>query len=336
MVGYLVRGFVKFKFLKMRKRTSIVVLLVITSLLTLILVSQLRTVSTNPPITSDFGNTPENVKSIVRNSCYDCHSNETQLEWFHKLPFIASRVKEDIEKGREKINFSEWDQYSEKEQITILFNMLTKVKKDIMPPEDYLFVHPSSKLTDSQKEELETYIKGLDNIAGYSNNMDDQKRYEKAYQNWEENKEKEKKIEKSPNGIPFPEDYRKWKVVSSSYRLDHHTLRVILGNDLAIEAIDNNETNPWPDGAILGKVVWEQRNDENWEAAIVPSSFVHAEFMFKDSKKYGSTHGWGWARWLGTELTPFGQDESFTQSCIECHLPVKNRDYVFTTPSIFP
>lgn len=320
----------------MNNRTSIYILLLTFLIGLLILVSQFRNIVINPPITSDFGSTPETIKSIVRNSCYDCHSNETKLKWFNRLPLISNWVKEDIEKGREKINFSEWDKYSEKEQITILFNMLTKVKKNIMPPEDYLFVHPNSKLTDSQKEELEIYIKGLDDITSHSNNMDDKNSYEEAYQNWEENKEKEKKIKKSPNGISFPKDYRKWKVVSSSYRLDHHTLRVILGNDVAIRAIDNNETNPWPDGTILGKVVWEQRNDENWEAAIVPSSFVHAEFMFKDSKKYESTHGWGWARWLGTELEPFGQDESFTQSCIECHLPVKNRDYVFTTPSIFP
>ncbi|MER3317554.1 MAG: cytochrome P460 family protein [Allomuricauda sp.] len=320
----------------MNKRTSIYILLLTFLIGLLILVSQFRNIVVNPPITSDFGSTPETIKRIVRNSCYDCHSNETKLKWFNRLPLISNWVKEDIEKGREKINFSEWDKYSEKEQITILFNMLTKVKKNIMPPEDYLFVHPNSKLTDSQKEELEIYIKGLDDITSHSNNMDDKNSYEEAYQNWEENKEKEKKIKKSPNGISFPKDYRKWKVVSSSYRLDHHTLRVILGNDVAIRAIDNNETNPWPDGTILGKVVWEQRNDENWEAAIVPSSFVHAEFMFKDSKKYESTHGWGWARWLGTELEPFGQNKSFTQSCIECHLPVKNRDYVFTTPSIFP
>ncbi|MCK0160516.1 cytochrome P460 family protein [Allomuricauda sp. F6463D] len=320
----------------MNKKVSGYILLLIFLIGLSILGSQFRNVVVNPPITSDFGDTPENIKNIVRNSCYDCHSNETRLKWFHKLPIIANMVKADVEKGRQHINFSEWDTYSEKEQVTILFNMLTKVKKDIMPPKEYVFVHPEAKLTQNQEEELETYIKGLNNFASNTGNAEYKERYEKQYERWEKNKEKEKKIEKSPNGIPFPEDYRNWKVVSSSFRVDHNSLRVILGNDIAIKAIDDNEINPWPDGAILGKVIWEQRSDENWEAALVPSSFVHAEFMFKDAKKYKDTHGWGWARWLGTELKPFGEDPSFTQSCIECHLPVKNRDYVFTTPSIFP
>ena len=59
----------------------------------------------------------------------------------------------------------------------------------------------------------------------------------------------------APNGIPFPADYRDWRVISISHRTDNHTMRAILGNDRAIDAARNEKTNPWPDGSILGKVV---------------------------------------------------------------------------------
>ena len=320
----------------MRKKESVFAILIITSLYLTILLSQFRTISTNPQTTNDFGDTPGHIKQIIKKACYDCHSNHTQLSWYNKLPLIAGRVKKDIEKGRSKINFTEWDKYSEKEQLTILFNVLTKVKNNEMPPQDYKWLHSDSRLTEKDISELETYIKSLPKFQNKLAIGTKVKDYQDQHGRWEKSNEKEKKIEHSPNGIPFPKDYRKWQVVSSSFRIDHNTLRVILGNDVAIDAIAKNEVDPWPDGTILGKVVWEQGNDENWEAALVPSTFVHAEFMFRDSKKYENTMGWGWARWIGNDLKPFGKDKSFTQSCIQCHLPVKNKDYVFTTPSIFP
>lgn len=140
----------------------------------------------------------------------------------------------------------------------------------------------------------------------------------------------------APNGIPLPKGYQNWQILASSYRKDNDTLRIILGNNVAIKAAQTEKTTPWPDKTILAKLVWKARQDENWQAAIVPGQFVHAEFMFKDAQKYASTQGWGWARWLGTEQTPYGADEKFAQECVDCHTAVKSRDYVFTTPAILP
>lgn len=141
----------------------------------------------------------------------------------------------------------------------------------------------------------------------------------------------------SPNGIEYPAGYADWRVISISDRTDNKTMRVILGNEVAIEAARSGQTNPWPDGAILGKVVWKQAPKDKWPAALVPDSFVHAEFMFKDSAKWaGNGTGWGWARWKGVDQDPYGKDENVAQECIACHTPVKGRDWVFTTPALFP
>ncbi len=139
------------------------------------------------------------------------------------------------------------------------------------------------------------------------------------------------------NGIAFPVNYQDWAMVSVSHREDNKTLRAIVGNPKAIQAIEEGKTNPWPDGAILGKMVWKDRQDDHWKAATVPDKFIHAEFMFKDNQKWADTGGWGWARWLGTEQTPFGKDKlSASASCVACHTPVKSQDWVFTKPAIMP
>jgi len=141
----------------------------------------------------------------------------------------------------------------------------------------------------------------------------------------------------APNGIEFPSDYPNWRVISMSHRVDNHTVRAILGNDIAIEAARKGNTNPWPDGAILGKVVWKESEKPTWKTAIVPDRFVHAEFMFRDAARWSDNGtGWGWARWVGAEHEPYGKDADFSQECIGCHTPVKGSNWVFTTPAVFP
>lgn len=140
----------------------------------------------------------------------------------------------------------------------------------------------------------------------------------------------------SPNGIELPAGYKNWRLISVAHRTDKPTLRAVLGNDIAIDAARNGKTNPWPDGAILAKLVWKDRQHPQWATATVPGEFVHAEFMFKDSKKYAATGGWGWARWVGMEQKPYGKDANLAQECVACHQPVKGNDLVFTKPVALP
>lgn len=142
--------------------------------------------------------------------------------------------------------------------------------------------------------------------------------------------------EPAPNGIELPSGYASWQLIAVSHRTDNNSLRAILGNEKAIAAARSGQTNPWPDGAILAKLVWKDRTDEHWAAATVPGQFVHAEFMVKDSAKYAQTGGWGFARWVGQDQKPYGTDAGFVGECFGCHTPVKDRDYVFTTPVRLP
>lgn len=140
----------------------------------------------------------------------------------------------------------------------------------------------------------------------------------------------------APNGITLPEGYKDWRVIAVSHRTDNNSMRAIVGNDKAVEAARKGNTNPWPDGAVLGKLMWKAEIDANWPAAIVPGKFVQAEFMTKDAKKYEATGGWGFARWLGEDQKPYGKDAAFVQECFGCHIPVKGNDYVFTHPVKLP
>ncbi|GAA5188720.1 cytochrome P460 family protein [Ferrimonas gelatinilytica] len=135
------------------------------------------------------------------------------------------------------------------------------------------------------------------------------------------------------HGIEYPQGWQQWGTIAVSQRTDNQTIRVILGNDIAVEAARSGQTRPWPAGAKLGKVVWKAAALEQWPAALGPEQFVHAEFMVKDPARFTDSGGWGWARWVGLEQTPFNQGNGI---CVDCHTPVKGQDWVFTKPASWP
>lgn len=137
-------------------------------------------------------------------------------------------------------------------------------------------------------------------------------------------------IQPAPNGIQYIEGYGSWKAISTTDRFDNETMRVIFANDVAVKAIEDQCTDPWPDGVVFAKVAWKEKTDSHGN--ITPGEFYQAEFMIRDSKKYADTKGWGWARWRGINLKPYGKDAGFTNECISCHAPQKDNDYVFTAP----
>ena len=133
----------------------------------------------------------------------------------------------------------------------------------------------------------------------------------------------------APNGIALYPEYMSWKVVAPSYREDKDHIRVITGNETAVTALRAGK-NPLPDGSVLAKVAFQTEKHPSFPAATVPGAFVQVEFMVKDAKKYKETGGWGFARFVGKELKPYGKDANFVSECFRCHLPVADNDYLFT------
>jgi hypothetical protein len=74
------------------------------------------------------------------------------------------------------------------------------------------------------------------------------------YRNWIAAADRPVPLRAAPNGTAFLRGYKDWKVVSSTDRMDTGTLRIILGNDVAIKAIAESDINPWPDGTTFAKV----------------------------------------------------------------------------------
>jgi hypothetical protein len=94
---------------------------------------------------------PENISTILRTSCYDCHSNQTSFPWYSKVAPASWLLAMDIREGRDNLNFSDWGSYNKRKQIKHLRKIKEEVSSGEMPLKKYLIIHRNAKLSPEQK-----------------------------------------------------------------------------------------------------------------------------------------------------------------------------------------
>jgi len=95
---------------------------------------------------------PEAVTAIIKNTCYDCHSYQTNYPWYAHIAPISWRIDEHVEHGLEHLNFSLWDQYAGSKQRKILDEIAEEVEEGEMPLDDYIWLHSEADLTPEQRD----------------------------------------------------------------------------------------------------------------------------------------------------------------------------------------
>lgn len=131
--------------------------------------------------------------------------------------------------------------------------------------------------------------------------------------------------------IKLPPEYRDWRLISVAHEEGSlNDLRAVLGNDRAIEAYRSG-TLPFPDGAIIARLAWKYTPSEENDKAFgrqqshVAGEPTNVQLMVKDSQRFASTGGWGYAQFT------HGKPDTIDQhTCSSCHIPAKATDFVFT------
>jgi len=133
-------------------------------------------------------------------------------------------------------------------------------------------------------------------------------------------------------GVKIPPGYRDWRLISVAHEAGNlNDFRAILGNDVAIKAFREGKL-PFPDGTIIVRLAWSYASSaENnkvfgREQSFVAGPPINIQLMVKDSGKYASTGGWGFAQFNDGKPA----DEALHKTCFPCHEPAKARDFVFT------
>lgn len=101
---------------------------------------------------------PKEVESILKSSCYDCHSNESKYPWYTNIAPISWYVKDHINEGRSYLNFSEFGRYNNYQKKHIYESLYAAANEGWMPLDSYLWIHKDAKLSTKDKKILKEWF----------------------------------------------------------------------------------------------------------------------------------------------------------------------------------
>jgi len=105
---------------------------------------------------------PNEVHSILKQSCYDCHSNKTEYPWYANVQPIGWWIQySHVNDGKRHLNFSEYASYSEKKAKHKFEEIADEVRGGGMPLGTYTFLHHDAVLSAAQTKALVDWAEGL-------------------------------------------------------------------------------------------------------------------------------------------------------------------------------
>jgi len=101
---------------------------------------------------------PEEIATLIKTSCYDCHSYKTKMPWYGNVAPMSWEVRTHIKEGRDWLNFQEWGNYDEEKKQKI-YKGIAKTINLRMPMPMYLDMHEEAELTSAQRKQIKLWAK---------------------------------------------------------------------------------------------------------------------------------------------------------------------------------
>ncbi|SEQ51718.1 Haem-binding domain-containing protein [Hyunsoonleella jejuensis] len=95
-------------------------------------------------------NPPDNVKLILKNACYDCHSDFTRYPWYNSITPVNYWLAGHVKDGKKHFNVSKWEGNSVKRKDHKFEELIEEVEEGEMPLNSYTWTHGDAKLTDAE------------------------------------------------------------------------------------------------------------------------------------------------------------------------------------------
>lgn len=99
-------------------------------------------------------------EQLVRRACMNCHSNQTEWPLYASFAPASWMTVVHVTSARAQFNLSELTNLSSPRKVRLARDMIDQIRSGVMPPPDYLLLHPEARLDAAEKEQL---IQGLQN-----------------------------------------------------------------------------------------------------------------------------------------------------------------------------
>ncbi|TYB77402.1 cytochrome C [Bizionia gelidisalsuginis] len=95
-------------------------------------------------------NPPENVKAILKESCFDCHTSASRYPWYNAITPVNYWLAEHINDGKKHLDLSNWEGNSVKRKDHKFEEIIEMVEQKEMPLPSYIWTHSEAQLSESQ------------------------------------------------------------------------------------------------------------------------------------------------------------------------------------------
>jgi hypothetical protein len=107
---------------------------------------------------------PEEVESLLRPACYDCHSNQTNYPWYSSVQPIGLMLQNHINDGIDELNLSEFGQLSSRKRRMKIKSMVKEIEKGTMPLKSYKVLHPRLTFNEDEKMTIIDFLNSLQDV----------------------------------------------------------------------------------------------------------------------------------------------------------------------------
>lgn len=97
---------------------------------------------------------PEDIYRVLRQACYDCHSNETVWPWYGSVSPVSWLLARDVTAGRRHLNFSLWGKYPLARRESALREIREQVASGLMPLAPYVAMHSEADLDSAARKRI--------------------------------------------------------------------------------------------------------------------------------------------------------------------------------------
>ena len=101
---------------------------------------------------------PMPVRAILQRACQDCHSKNTTLPWYGRIPPVSWQIHSDVERGRAFMDLSKWNEYTAGQRRGFMLAILAATETHMMPPSKYVWMHSNAKLSGQDLEVLKEWV----------------------------------------------------------------------------------------------------------------------------------------------------------------------------------
>ncbi|WP_439479891.1 heme-binding domain-containing protein [Chryseobacterium aquaticum] len=101
---------------------------------------------------------PSKVQSLLKTSCYDCHSNNTIYPSYSKIQPVKWWLADHVNSGKRHLNFDEFNTYSREKKLKKLDEIAETIKEGEMPLTSYTVIHRKALLSASDQSEIESWV----------------------------------------------------------------------------------------------------------------------------------------------------------------------------------